>query len=186
MNLIITSNPIRLKDNIHDYVDNFEIVCVRERSLSTMRTPTDVFQYDVWYHDGMDIEEETSDQEFQFHYYPTDVITTALDEITELIVMIQEAILNKDEDDQEELNVIVICEKQWNKDAVQYIKRKITECVDDIDDYPNVMDLYQYLKINSKDDLAQIMKMTLNTEFIYPDDPIAFGYAIYQTLKHYI
>ena len=154
MNLIITSNPIQLKNNIYDYVDNFEIVCVRERSLSTMRTPTSVYQYDVWYHDGMDIEIETNDHEFQFHYYPTDVLTTALDEIAKLIIMIQEAILERDEDD--------------------------------VGNYPNVMDLYQYLRIGNKDDFANIMKNTLNTQFIYPEDPVAFGYAVYQTLKYYI
>lgn len=186
MNLIITSNPIQLKNNIYDYVDNFEIVCVRERSLSTMRTPTSVYQYDVWYHDGMDIEIETNDHEFQFHYYPTDVLTTALDEIAKLIIMIQEAILERDEDDQEELNVIVICEKQWNKDAVHYINQKLAEDMDDVGNYPNVMDLYQYLRIGNKDDFANIMKNTLNTQFIYPEDPVAFGYAVYQTLKYYI
>ena len=49
-----------------------------------------------------------------------------------------------------------------------------------------MLDLYQYLKITSKDNLVNILTQTLNTKFVYPDDPVAFGYAIYETLKRYI
>ena len=186
MNIIITSNPVRIRDNIHDYVDNFEIVCIRERPLLSMKEDRMVYQCDVWYQDGMDIEEEVSDQEFQFYYHPTDMITTVLDDIAGTIAVYQEHNLSQDEDDQEELNVIVVCEKQWNKEAVRYLKRALVDRLEDIEDYPNVLDLYQYLKITNKDSLTNILMQTLNTKFVYPDDPVAFGYAIYETLKHYI
>ena len=114
------------------------------------------------------------------------MLTTVLDDIAGMIAAYQEYNLSQDEDDQEELNVIVVCEKQWNKEVVRYLNRALADRIEDIEDYPNVLDLYQYLKITSKDNLVNILTQTLNTKFVYPDDPIAFGYAIYETLKRYI
>lgn len=114
------------------------------------------------------------------------MLTTVLDDIAGTIAMYQEYNLSQDEDKQEELNVIVVCEKQWNKEAVRYLKQALVDRIEDIEDYPNVLDLYQYLKITNKDDLANILVQTLNTKFVYPEDPVAFGYAIYETLKRYI
>ena len=186
MNIVITSNPVRIRDNIHDYVDNFEIACIRERPLLSMKEEKMIYQCDVWYQDGTEIEEEENDQEFQFCYHPTDMLTTVLDDIAGVIAAYQEYNLSQDEDKQEELNVIVVCERQWNKEAVRYLKRALVDRIEGIEDYPNVLDLYQYLKITNKDDLANILMQTLNTKFVYPEDPVAFGYAVYETLKHYI
>ena len=48
MNIVITSNPVRIRDNIHDYVDNFEIACIRERPLLSMKEEKMIYQCDVW------------------------------------------------------------------------------------------------------------------------------------------
>ena len=42
--------------------------------------------------------------------------------------------------------------------------------------------MYQYFKATNEEKMAQFVKTALQTEFVYPEDPIAYAYSLHRVL----
>lgn len=176
MTHIITSN-LGTVGSIHQYQDNFIIVHLHVVHQAPLVNYTPHFIYDVYYQDGMVLDEDyESDNEVEFVLHPVASITEALDSITDDLVDDDYEENKKDQDKTEERAIVTACNPSWNRQVTRYMNEQISSLGSSLE----VMNLYTYMKIVNIDRLVQSLKASLNTEFIYPDEPISFAYALYQ------
>ena len=74
--------------------------------------------------------------------------------------------------------IAVACSEVWNPQIVRYLDERFAYEEVNI----SCLDMYKYNGIVRKDRLVNIMKKSLGSEFIYPDDAVAFSYAVMQFL----
>lgn len=181
---IITSNPTDIK-SIHGYHDNFIIVHLSEATLIPMSMDTVGYNFHVYHQDRMDLSEydeyqSSSNMRFQFH--PVRNIIEALDKIIENIVQAEERARTEAQrfnENQEEIMIASVCDMSWNKQGMKYIDSELAQrnCES------SCLNLYQYLRVGSIERLAEILKARLRSDFVYPEDPVAFSYAIMRVLN---
>ena len=179
---IVTSNIIPIK-SIYNYNDNF-IIC----HLHTVTHPFPYsvpklkYLFDIYHQDEMimdDSDSYASDEDMEYRYHPVASITEALNQIAEDVIQFESDELEKDEDLQQEITLAVSCDYPWNKQVIKYLNNQFTDHDSDL----TCLDIYNYMKIGSIERLGTTLKSMLGTNYIYPEDPIAFGYAIYQAVK---
>ena len=140
-----------------------------------------IYQFDIFYQDGMEFDPDdysnTDTMIFKFH--PVNAITTALEEISSMIVDLELDNEEQDEDLQEDNQFCVCCDYLTNQQIVQYLNHQFNE----LDSDTTCLNLYQYLKITDTEKLVNLVKMVLSTDFVYPDEPISFSYALYKAIK---
>lgn len=185
---IVTCNPIRVK-NLLDYHQNFILVHTMESPpVIPFARSSESLTFDVYHDYGMDLSsldeyQDTNDTKFNFH--EVNGITTGLDMITEKLVQLlgdsEEHGDNEDEDEDrpDESMVAVCCGYGWNPQVVRYLSSHMGS----IRDVAKPIDLYRILHIPSEEKLKDYLGMSLGSRFIYMDDPVALGYAIYRTIS---
>lgn len=176
MTHIISSNLESVK-SIRLYNENFIIVHLHVVHQAPLMKYTPRYIYDIYYQDGMELDDSyESEDDVKFNLYPVASITEALDNIADELVDTDYEESKKDEDKTEEIAVICACNPDWNKQVTKYMNDQFSS----LDSSLEAMNLYTYMKIGSMDRLVQSLKSSLNTEFVYPDEPISFAYALYQ------
>lgn len=179
---IITSNAVPVK-NIKEYNDNFVICHLFQKEMngpfSRMKMK---FDFHIFHQDEMEFDQEeymnSADMEFHFNSEPD--ITESLKAIIQTIDSYNEKYNGKDgedEDNPEEFQVIVACNKQWNKQVVKYLRQRFHDKGLDI----TPLDIYEYFGIVNIDKLKNMIQSALGSEFVYPEDPVSFAYALYMT-----
>lgn len=184
MTHVITSNPLDIT-SIKDYNDNFIFSHLMKKKMLPLASGELGNLFKIYHQDGMDLsdyEEYLNEPNFTYEFIPTTTITTALDSIVQDIASAEcgaRLVREQTGDPQEEIVVVVACGITWNKQVVRYMNTKLNQLMMET----SVMDLYQYMKIVRMDKLTNFVKTVLNSEFVYPDDPVAFSYALMKTLE---
>ena len=183
---VITSNPLDIK-SIHRQNDNFILVHTTKVILPPRSEPG--FNFDIYYQDGFDIHTECEPYEdspgINLNYIPVAMITEALDGIIEEIVDQEEEGENeaaKSGDTIEENMLAVVCNYKWCHQAVRYMRTELRGYKCEIEP----LNLFKELHMPSDMKLAEYVKMTMNSNLVYPEDPIQYGYVIYQILDGYM
>lgn len=179
----ITSNPIEVK-RLTDYHDNFIIVHLTDKVLLPYANGQTGLYFKVYHQDGMDVQdydeyEDTPDMRFEF--IPVTSIQEALSKIADDLIEsedLNDAYAEEHDIQKDEIMVACVCGYKWNAQATRFINKNIEEDTTDI----RVVNMYQYFRIPSEAKMAQFVKTALGSEFVYPDDPIAYAYALHRVL----
>ncbi|MCM1295005.1 MAG: hypothetical protein NC311_05640 [Muribaculaceae bacterium] len=179
----ITCNPIEVK-RLTDYHENFIIVHLTDKVLAPLANGATGLYFKVYHQDGMDVQdydeyEDTVDMRYEF--IPVRSITDAFSRIADDLIDAEDRNDQRAEElgiSKDEIMVACVCGKAWNPKAVKYINNDIREDTTDI----QVVDMYQTLMIPSEEKMAQFVKTALGSQFVYPEDPIAYAYALHRVL----
>jgi hypothetical protein len=148
------------------------------------RTKTQIFQYDIFTQDSSspDLEDCVSSDGINFDIHEQPTITSALDEIANLLMDVWEKQQARSEDLKEEITLACCCPYKINQQFVKYLNEIFSDVDMSIGKDLVALNLYNQLRVSSSSRMAELLRSLLNTEFIYPDDPISFGYALNQVL----
>lgn len=175
---LLTSNAIPIT-SIKSYNDNFIFSLLHSEISRVHKNRTNIYQFDIFIQDGMDTEDfETSEEMVNIDIHEQPTITSSLDQIAETLAAAEERQNARDEDLREEITIAVACQYDWNQQIVKYLNSALAEIGSNL----VAINLYRELHIPSMDRLTNSLKTALSTEFIYPDDPVAFGYALLTAL----
>ena len=183
---VITSNPLKL-GSIHRNNNNFIVVHTYTKIIIPRVATSIGYGIDIYHQDGMSLEEFDdyhSDDGIVYDFIPVAAITQALDMISDVITRDEtqrqerNKNLEQDDDPPDESMVAVSCDQSWNKQASRYINQILSSNGIEL----SAIDLYSTLKIVSQNRLTEYLKKSLGTEFIYPEDPVSYGYAIHRVL----
>lgn len=175
---LLTSNNIPIT-SIKNYNDNFILSLLHSEVSKVHRSRTEIYQFDIFIQDGMDTDDFDNSEDLinlDIHEHPD--ITSSLDQIAEMLVKAESRQEARDEDLREEITIAVACQYDWNQQIVKYLNNALSE----LDSNLIAINIFRELRIPSMDRLTQSLKTALSTEFIYPDDPISFGYALLTAL----
>lgn len=175
---IITCNPLVGK-SIKEYIDNFLICHLTTKLMVPYTEPQYVFT--IYHQDGMELEEfeeYISEPGYQYNFVPCEGITTALDMIAEDI-MNDEVDLELDKEDSDdnpdELILTVVTQTPaFNRQFSTYLNRIFRENESEV----KALDFYQYMKITNIQHIENVIKSQLQTEYVYPEDPVSFAYCL--------
>ena len=188
INLIdfITTNPISDQfKSVRDETDNFIICHHYQTDLKVTSQSTKLNRFNIYYQEGMeDIIEETmetyaSDSRNKFRFVPVAYISEALDKIinniSNRITSVMDEDIDPDDEGDAEADVQIICAMETNvaRGFCSYLNKSCrnndVEC--------EAISMLQYSKIPKLEDLKNTFVSVFHTEFIYPEDPIQFGYV---------
>ena len=188
INLIdfITTNPISDQfKSVRDETDNFIICHHYQTDLKVTLQSTKLNRFNIYYQEGMeDIIEETmetyaSDSRNKFRFVPVAYISEALDKIinniSNRITSVMDEDIDLDDEGDAEADVQIICAMETNvaRCFCSYLNKSCrnndVEC--------EAISMLQYSKIPKLEDLKNTFVSVFHTEFIYPEDPIQFGYV---------
>lgn len=176
---IITSNGVPVS-GIEHYVDNFMIV---HHYTRTVRAPYNESRQKHIFQTYLQPEMEVEEDDFkdtptlEFHLHEVPLVKSALDEIAAAIYEQWKKERDAGDGDVETM-IICACKMSWNRTCVSYLNKRLKARGMDVE----CMNLYVALRASSEDKLKEIMKSVLGTDFIYPDDPVSFAYAVDRAL----
>ena len=178
---VITSNPVDIK-HLKQYANNFILVHTYAKIVIPSMTMANYF-LDVYHEEGMDLsdyDDYSDDGQFRYSFHDAIQPGPAIETIAEKILT-EDRVANAGDqnDNPEEHMVAFACDYRWNQSAV----KKFNSWMREHDSEITAVNLYSVLKAPSSDKLVEYIKMALSTEYVYPEDPIAFGYAVYQVLN---
>lgn len=182
----ITTNPISDQfKSVRDETDNFIICHHYQTDLKVALQSTKLNRFNIYYQEGMeDIIEETmetyaSDSRNKFRFVPVAYISEALDKIinniSNRITSVMDEDIDPDDEGDAEADVQIICAMETNvaRGFCSYLNKSCrnndVEC--------EAISMLQYSKIPKLEDLKNTFVSVFHTEFIYPEDPIQFGYV---------
>ena len=182
----ITTNPIGDQfKSVRDETDNFIICHHYQTDLKVTLQSTKLNRFNIYYQEGMeDIIEETmetyaSDSRNKFRFVPVAYISEALDKIinniSNRITSVMDEDIDPDDEGDAEADVQIICAMETNvaRGFCSYLNKSCrnndVEC--------EAISMLQYSKIPKLEDLKNTFVSVFHTEFIYPEDPIQFGYV---------
>lgn len=182
----ITTNPISDQfKSVRDETDNFIICHHYQTDLKVTSQSTKLNRFNIYYQEGMeDIIEETmetyaSDSRNKFRFVPVAYISEALDKIinniSNRITSVMDEDIDPDDEGDAEADVQIICAMETNvaRGLCSYLNKSCrnndVEC--------EAISMLQYSKIPKLEDLKNTFVSVFHTEFIYPEDPIQFGYV---------
>lgn len=182
----ITTNPISDQfKSVRDETDNFIICHHYQTDLKVTLQSTKLNRFNIYYQEGMeDIIEETmetyaSDSRNKFRFVPVAYISEALDKIinniSNRITSVMDEDIDPDDEGDAEADVQIICAMETNvaRGFCSYLNKSCrnndVEC--------EAISMLQYSKIPKLEDLKNTFVSVFHTEFIYPEDPIQFGYV---------
>ena len=182
----ITTNPISDQfKSVRDETDNFIICHHYQTDLKVTLQSTKLNRFNIYYQEGMeDIIEETmetyaSDSRNKFRFVPVAYISEALDKIinniSNRITSVMDEDIDPDDEGDAEADVQIICAMETDvaRGFCSYLNKSCrnndVEC--------EAISMLQYSKIPKLEDLKNTFVSVFHTEFIYPEDPIQFGYV---------
>lgn len=175
---VITSNDVPIK-SVHEYTGAYQLSLLHQYPSAVMKKGKMISVYDIFVQDESSLEDGLDSShlvEIDIHESPS--IFSSLEEIAAILRAAEIEEFEKDEDIRSEIRVVCACKYQWNRE----ITRQLQEFLGNQDSEIIPLNLFTELHIPSMDRLVNTLKTALNTQFIYPDDPIAFGFALYQAL----
>jgi len=181
---IVTSNPLNIK-SLSDYNDNFIICHLQEKILLPFANAAMGYYFKVYHQDGMipdEMDDYQNEANYKYDFIPVRSIPEALKLIAQDVVSSEQS-TQKEADDtgntREEVTLVTACGYKWNKQVVQ----KLNFAINRADGETTCLDLYTYLRAPSLEKLGEIVKNNLQSQFVYPEDPIAFSYALMRMLN---
>ena len=176
---LLTSNILPIR-SIREYNDNFIISLLHVVPFAPLTNGKMKYVYDIFHQSEMEMDDQYTNQtDIEFHLHPVATIEEALVSISQQIKGTEEMIQSRDEDSQEELVFGVCCDYAWNGQVVKYLNNLFGE-MDNCE--IQCLNLYTYLKIPSVEAMSRTLKNSLGTEFVYPEEPVAFGYALHTAI----
>lgn len=175
---VITTDDNNFR-SIKEYNDDFTICHLHLFNLPIYFPPRTGYIFDVYCQSEKDYGYE-SDNEMKYNIIESPAITTVLDSICENIAGDYNKYLqNLDADDVPDESVIVIASSiTWNPQIVRYMNSKFS----DLDTDLIALDIFKMYNIVSRPRFTNIVKQSLGSEFVYPDDAVAFSYAVMQLI----
>lgn len=179
MIFLLTSNKLPIK-SILDYNDGFILCLLHSTPFIPLSNSKKKYIFDIFFQEGMDVADDYDSQDdMEFNFHSSATMEEALTNIGEIIYNQENLMKSRDEDNQEELVFSSCCDYSWNEQVVQYLNRYLS---DQDDSETTCLNLYRFLKIPSVDAMVRTLKHSLGTEFIYSDEPVAFGFAIHKLM----
>lgn len=175
---IITSNIIPIT-SIKRYNNDFMFCHHYKRRVLLPFNETKVKHiFQIFHQTDMDcdVESYTNSTELEFNFIQKPTMLECLDDIASALC--EQFDHQKDDDNPEEIMIVVACDISWNNQVVSYLNKALQSRGIDT----TCLNLYQYLRIADYDKIKTMMKNILGSEFIYPEDPISFSYAIDRAL----
>lgn len=171
---IITSNQLGITE-LKSYHDNFVISHVQEKAFLPYANAELGYQFDIYHQDGMDLTEwedyeDTPDIHYIFHPVPS--IRHALDQIAESLIQLYRE--EQEKSNPIELGVVSVCEIKWNHHVERILNTLFNQAKVEL----TCLNLYKYMKIADPNKLTKQLKDMLHSDYIYPEDPVAYGYAL--------
>lgn len=191
---IITSNRIPVS-SLKDYTENF-IICHKSKTAINVPYRDIAFQhqFSIYIQSGMESQIESEDYistiEEKFEEYQAKCISDVLEDIggkissnllceNSRLAAHREGAGEADRKLVEEPMIICACDPSWNRMVHSYLNNYFkkhllakhgiaVEC----------LNLYAYLKMVNDDTIKRMLKNILNTDFIYPEEPVSFSYAL--------
>ena len=175
---IITSNSVPVR-SIYDYIDNFQIVHHTKRPVPVPFSDMimkHVFQVYIQAEMSYEESEYENTMDYEFYIHEMDSIVHSLDEIANGII--DQWKKEKASGEEEETIIVVACSPEWNHAACRYLDKRIQAKGLDT----GCMNLYKTLHVMSTESMKKIVSNTLNTDMIYPEEPVPFAYALDRAL----
>lgn len=186
----ITTNSIDI-DSVYDDIENF-IIChnfIKQSKLNVSVNPiTSVVHITVYYKDGFNEDELEeikesygSNASMKFRFVPVENITSALNKIinnisNRIAELEDDETYEDSEYEDNDIDVMCVMEEPIARLFNSYINKKASNNQLPIQS----SSLLQYTKIPNLAHLTHTLKMIFDNEYIYPEDPISFGYVCRQ------
>lgn len=179
---ILTSNAVPIR-SIREYNDNFLICHLSTSKIVVFNPPKTCYNFHLYHQEEYDISTEgeyENTDDMKFLSYPVVGITEALDRIASSIIHEVESIPPQagEDDIPDEHIIAVACGYNWTPQVVKYLNTRFAEAECDL----KCLNLYQYMKVVDIQKMANIVKQSLGSEFVYPEDPIAFSFSIHKAM----
>ena len=173
---VITSNGVPI-NSIYRNTDNFVVVDYFKHAEITApcRNPHLFDVFNVYAQaDTLNIvlEDLTDLKDFKINSNTYPLLSPSLENIADDIAAEWKA--ESEKDDTIEPIVVCACSYNWNRAAVSLLTRRMRAAGAPIE----ALNIYDVLRVGSTESLLKRLKMELDTEFIYPDEPVSFAYAI--------
>ena len=179
---IITSNNVPAR-SIKEYVDNFELVHMFKIFVPTPFIDGQVRNcFHIYHQPEMDLDqsEYVDNMQFKYSFFPSPLITSALDNIADSIQSKYEE--NQKSNSVEEMMVLVACKYAWNQQVCTYLNQYFSSYHMELE----CLNIYKYMKCASEESLKKIIQNILNSTYVYPEEPISFAYALNQAIASMI
>ena len=181
MNHIITCNPLGKIRSLKDDNGNFIVCHMYEETANYLVSREPKINYNIYCNDECmdeyaDLEEEYTD--INFNVIEVSYMSQISTNISDFIERDYKLYL-EDEDKYEYPNIIVAGEESFSRLMTNAINRTLRD--DGID--VQAMNLMQYYGMTDVNKLAEMIKREFNTKFIYPEDPVFFGYVVNRLLR---
>ena len=183
MNHIITCNPIGKIRSLKDSIDNFMVCHLHEKDAKFYLTKTSRIVYDLY------VQDELSDEvdELLTSYDDTEIRVNEVPSLSVIPEMVSETILQEytpedllDEDrDKEPPNVYISADVDFSRLMTAALNRQFRNDSLELE----ALNLLSYYHLASFAKMVEMMKRELESDFIYPEDPVSFAYVTNRLLR---
>ena len=183
MNHIITCNPIGKIRSLKDPIDNFMVCHLHEKDAKFYLTKTSRIVYDLY------VQDELSDEvdELLTSYDDTEIRVNEVPSLSVIPEMVSETILQEytpndllDEDrDKEPPNVYVSADVDFSRLMTAALNRQFRNDSLELE----ALNLLSYYHLASFAKMVEMTKRELESDFIYPEDPVSFAYVTNRLLR---
>lgn len=176
---IITTNDFPCKNIEFDPGKNFIIVHSYNVPMNVSTIISDRIIYDIYYQEEMNttqiFEEYQSSNEMEFNLYPMDSVLETMNSICNCLL---DYLPEDTGDDLDDFKVFVANEPQRNNQIIKYLSNHFSELNQLLDTPLDIESLTKSYKRTSLADLTKLVKSTIGSDMVYPEDPISFSYAV--------
>lgn len=183
MNHIITCNPITKLRSLKDPVDNFIVCHFHEVDAKFYLTKKTRLVYDLY------VQDEQSDEieEIINSYSDETIRVHEIAYLSEIPELVSETLLQEydpedllDENGDKELpNVYVSADYDFSRLLTASLNRQFREDSLELE----AVNLLQYYNFTKLEKMVEMMKRELESNFIYPEDPVSFAYVTNRLLR---
>lgn len=173
---IVCNTPKKFED-FFGYYPNFQITHLRQKEFIPSNNLEDCLEFSIYVQSEADTSQYSFGQGMRFNYIESKNPSESLSDIFSTIE--HEAALL---DEGEQTSVVIAIA---NREAGRGLRNSLafSKRFEELE-YNGIaiMDIYEYFGISNNDELADKLKLLLNTPFIYPDDSVNFSYALYSAM----
>lgn len=182
---VITTNPMYMS-TIHENIENFIICHLYQKLMLPLSDGSMGYYFRIYHQDGMDLseyDEYLNEPNMEYEFIPVPTVTTALDMITQTLCDSEVDLELDAEETEDRPDEMIVCTCGSSLDMTykicKYLNRSLQEEESDI----QTLNLFTHMHMTKIEQIANSMKMRLDTEMIYEDDPVAFSYVLYQLMN---
>lgn len=182
---ILTTNPMDMR-TIHENIENFVLCHVYQKPMLPYADKSMGYVFKVYHQDGMDLseyDEYLNEPNFSYEFIPVPAVTVALESIMKDICdsEIDLELDGEDNDCSPDELIFAVCGSSSKLTSMicKYLNTQFQENDSEV----VTMNLYKYMHRTKIDQIADIMKMQLNTTMVYEEDPVAFSFVLFQLIN---